>query len=166
MKTTLATLVSIAAAALSIGNALAADTPAPAPARTPATAPAADKLATARALTASKQWPAALEELRRVNDTASADWNNLMGYSLRKGKTPDLDASQRHYDAALRIDPNHRNALEYSGELFLMKGELDQAEARLATLATVCNANCEQHAELKTAIEKYKAAGNKYVASW
>jgi hypothetical protein len=30
----------------------------------------------------------------------------------------------------------------------------------------VCNANCEQHAELKTAIEKYKAAGNKYVASW
>ena len=31
--------------------------------------------------------------LKRVNDTGSADWNSLMGYSLRKAKTPDLDGS-------------------------------------------------------------------------
>jgi Flp pilus assembly protein TadD len=170
MNITLATLIALSAAAFSITTAQAADTPAPAPARTSpppaAAAPAADKLANARALIAAKQWPAALEELKRVNDTASADWNNLMGYSLRKGKTPDLAGSERHYDEALRIDPNHRNALEYSGELFLMKGELDKAEARLATLAGVCSASCEQHAELKAAIEKYKAAGNKFVATW
>ncbi len=143
----------------------AADT-SPAPAATAAAA-TADKLDSARTLIASKQWAAAVEELKRVNDAGSADWNNLMGYSLRKGKTPDLAASQRYYDEALRIDPHHRNALEYSGELYLMKGELSNAESRLATLAKACGASsCEQHAELKAAIERYKASGNKYVAAW
>jgi tetratricopeptide (TPR) repeat protein len=172
MKVKLITLLALTAGALSIAPTQAADTPAPTRATAPAAVPvpaaatAADKLANARALIAAKQWPGALDELKRVNDTAGADWNNLMGYSLRKGKSPDLAASQQHYDEALRIDPNHRNALEYSGELFLMKGELDKAEARLATLAGVCSGSCEQHTELKAAIEKYKTAGNKFVANW
>jgi tetratricopeptide (TPR) repeat protein len=166
MKTTLATLIAITAAAFSAGAASAADMPAPAATPARSAAPAADKLAGARSFIAARQWPAAIDELRRVNDSASADWNNLMGYSLRKGKTPDLAASERYYAEALRIEPTHRNALEYSGELYLMKGELDKAEARLAALAGVCAGGCEQHAELKAAIEKYKAAGNRYVAAW
>lgn len=145
------------ALAFALGSAVAADSAPPAK---------SDALGSARTLIQQKNWAGAVDELKKVNDTGSADWNNLMGYSLRKGKTPDLDGSQRHYDEALRIDPTHRNALEYSGELFLMKGELDKAEARLATLASVCNAQCEQHAELKAAIDKYKAAGNKFVATW
>ena len=115
----------------------------------------------ARALIAAKQWSAALDDLKRVNDTTSADWNNLMGYTLRKSRTPDLAASEKHYDEALRINPHHRNSLGYSGELYLMKGDLDKAQARLATLATECAASCEQYADLKAAIERYKAAGNK-----
>ncbi|MCK7493043.1 MAG: UPF0149 family protein [Comamonadaceae bacterium] len=55
----------------------------------------------------------AVAELRKVNATGNADWNNLMGYALRKQPTPDLDGAQRHYDAALRIDPRHQGALEY-----------------------------------------------------
>jgi tetratricopeptide (TPR) repeat protein len=141
----------------------AADTPAPTPRAAPAAA--ADKLAEARALIAAKQWPGAVEALKRVNDTGSADWNNLMGYSLRKGKTPDLAASEKHYDEALRIDPHHRDALEYSGELYLMKGDLDKARARLATLAGECASSCSQHADLKAAIDRYQAAGNKFTAS-
>ncbi len=134
------------------------------PAAAPAPAPAADKLAQARYLTRSLQWPAALDELRRINDTGSADWNNLMGYTLRNSKAPDLAAAEKHYDEALRIDPRHRNALEYSGELYLMKGDLDKAQARLATLSTECGVSgCQQQAQLQSAIERYKAAGNKYV---
>ena len=135
----------------------------PAPAR--AAAPAADKLAKARELIAAKQWAPALEELRRVNDTASADWNNLMGYSLRKGSTPDLASSEHYYDQALRIDPHHLNTLEYSGELYLQKGELQKAQARLEALASACGAKCAQYAELNGAIERYKAAGDKFVSS-
>jgi tetratricopeptide (TPR) repeat protein len=144
----------------------AADTAPTAPTPRAATpAAAADKLGTARTLIGAKQWPAAIDELRRVNDTTSADWNNLMGYTLRKGKAPDLAASEKYYDEALRIDPHHRNTLEYSGELYLMKGELDKAQARLATLSNECSANCEQYTDLKSAIERYKAAGNKFVAT-
>ena len=138
-----------------------------APAAPAAKAPAADKLGPARALIAARNWSGALDELRRVNDAGSADWNNLMGFTLRKGKTPDLAGSEKYYDAALRIDPHHRNTLEYSGELYLMKGDLPKAQARLAALSAECGASCEQTGQLKAAIERYKAAGDKYVAtSW
>ncbi len=165
----LLTLYAATLALLLAQAAQAADHPPVFPARpsaAPATAPAADKLAQARYLTRSLQWPAALDELKRINDTGSADWHNLMGYTLRNSKAPDLAAAEKHYTEALRIDPRHRNALEYSGELYLMKGDLDKAQARLATLASECGASgCQQQAQLQAAIERYKAAGNKYVPS-
>ncbi|HJW11075.1 MAG TPA: hypothetical protein VJ598_04775, partial [Albitalea sp.] len=34
-----------------------------------------DKFASVRSLQAAKQWTAAREELERMNDTGSADWN-------------------------------------------------------------------------------------------
>jgi opacity protein-like surface antigen len=146
--------------ALAAGAAFAADTsPAPAPAA------AQDKLAGARAQIAARNWQGAIAELRRVNDTGSADWNNLMGYSLRKAKTPDLAASEKFYDDALRINPQHLGTLEYSGELFLMKGELPKAEQRLEALDAACHKSCPEYSDLKRAIERYKAAGQKYVAS-
>lgn len=118
----------------------------------------------ARQAIEARQWDAALKELKRVDDRGSADWNNLMGYTLRKGSTPDLAASERYYDAALKIDPRHRNTLAYSGELYLMKGDLAKAQARLSTLATECSAKCEQYDELRAAVDRYQANGNKYVA--
>jgi len=125
---------------------------------------AADKLAQARSLIKNKQWTEAVGELKRVNDTGSADWNNLMGYSLRKGATPDLDGAERYYNEALRLNPAHRGALEYSGELYLMKGDLATAEKRLATLDKACRLGCDEYTDLKKAIARYKADGNKYVA--
>jgi Flp pilus assembly protein TadD len=138
------------------GPALAADTPEPATPR--------DPLAEARQQIAQRQWPAALRSLRRVNDTRSADWNNLMGYTLRKSTPPDLAASERHYLEALKINPRHLGALEYIGELHLMQGDLGQAEQRLAALATACASNCEEYKDLKREIERFKANGNRFVA--
>ena len=135
----------------------AADTPEPTPPK------AVDPLAPARAHIVAKRWPAAIDDLRKVNATGSADWNNLMGYALRKQATPDLEGAQRHYDAALRIDPRHRGALASSGELALMKGELPVAEQKLEALARICSGGCEEHDELKTAVGRYKASGNRYV---
>lgn len=74
----------------------AADTsPEPAPTRAAAAAAPADRLATARALIASDKWVAAIDELKRVGDSGSADWNNLMGYSHRKARKPDHAAAER-----------------------------------------------------------------------
>ncbi|HEX6705124.1 MAG TPA: tetratricopeptide repeat protein [Albitalea sp.] len=142
--------------ALSVQVIHAADTD-PAPAT-------ADKLAPARAQIAAKSWRGAIDELKRINDPASADWNNLMGYSLRKAKTPDYEAAEKFYDEALRIDPKHRGALEYSGELYLMKGDLAKAEERLGRLDKACRLPCDEYTDLKKAVQAYKDNGNKYVA--
>jgi hypothetical protein len=137
-------------------QARAADEPPPVRAGKPA-----DPLAAARTAIQAQQWPAAAEELRRLNSasayTNQADWNNLMGYVMRKQAKPDLDAAQRYYDSALRIDPQHMGALEYSGELALMKRDLPTAEARLSTLAQLCKSPCEPLDDLRKSIAAYKA---------
>ena len=129
---------------------------------TPSSPPAAtDPLAAAREEIQARRWPAALVELRRVNAATDADWNNLMGYALRHQSPPDLAAAQRHYDTALRIDPRHLGALEYSGELALMKGDLPGAEARVADLARLCRTPCEPLDDLRKSVARYKAGGGK-----
>ena len=157
MKPTLCLLFALAAAPVG-----AADMT---PMSEPEAAAPIDKLAATRKHIAAKRWPDAIAELKRSNDSSNADWNNLMGYALRKQAVPDLVAAERHYDAALRIAPTHRGALEYVGELHLMKGELDRAEQRAAQLARACASGCEELADLKKAIERYRAAGNKFVAA-
>ena len=61
----------------------------------------------------------------------------------------------------MRINPKHRGALEYSGELYLMTGDLAKAEQRLATLDKACTFGCEEFTDLKKAIASFKANGNK-----
>lgn len=119
---------------------------------------AADALTSARALIRQERWRDAITDLKGLNLTANADWNNLMGYSHRKAKTPDYAAAQQYYDVALRIDPQHRGALEYSGELALMKNELPVAKSKLASLETVCGKTCAEFVQLKTAISNYETA--------
>jgi tetratricopeptide (TPR) repeat protein len=155
MKRLLSSIVLVVVAATAAAPAFAADL-----------SPAAnDKLAAARRQIEAKQWGPAIAELRQINDPASADWNNLMGYSLRKQATPDYAGAARFYDEALKIDPKHRGALEYSGELFLITGDLPKAEERLATLDKACRFSCEEYRDLKRSVERYKANGNKYVVS-
>jgi Flp pilus assembly protein TadD len=126
--------------------------------------PVNDKFTPARAKIAEKNWAAAIEELKKVNDPASAEWNNLMGYSLRKADPANAGEAEKFYNEALRIEPRHRGALEYSGELYLMTGNLAKAEERLAALDKACFLPCEEYSDLKKAVARYKAAGNKYVA--
>ena len=123
-----------------------------------------DPLAQVRVHIAARRWPAAIAELQRLNTVASADWHNLLGYCLRKGETPDLAGAGRHYREALRIDPVHRGALEYSGELALMLNDLPAAEQTLARLDKVCTFGCEEYTDLKQAVQRYKAAGNRWTA--
>jgi Flp pilus assembly protein TadD len=159
MKTTITRFLTTGALLLAMSHSFAADTMS-----SPVAAP--DKLAAVRTQIAAKNWPAAIDELKRVNDTGDADWNNLMGYSLRKGPTPDFAGAEKFYNEALRINPKHRGALEYSGELYLMTGDLAKAEQRLATLDKVCTFGCEEFSDLKKAIAKYKANGNKVSSTY
>ncbi len=130
------------------------------PERTP------DKLDGVRAQIAAKNFPGAIDELKRLNDTGDADWNNLMGYSLRKAPTPDFAGAEKFYNEALRIDPRHRGALEYSGELYLQTGDLAKAEQRLAVLDKACRFGCAEYSDLKKAVAQYKAGSGTTSSSY
>jgi Flp pilus assembly protein TadD len=113
-------------------------------------------LTDARASIKSNNYEQALKQLQSANEVNSADWNNLMGYSLRKKQSPDLVSSEKYYQAALKIDPSHLSALEYYGELLLMKKDLPGAEAILVRLDKACRFGCEEYSDLKASIAKYQ----------
>lgn len=114
-------------------------------------------LTQARASIKAEKYDQAIQQLQAANETNSADWNNLLGYSLRKKQPPDLLGAEKYYQAALKIDPDHRGALEYYGKLKLINNDLPGAEALLARLDKVCLFGCEEYSDLKEAIQKYKS---------
>jgi len=94
----------------------------------------------------------ATRQLRKVvaQDKSHADAWNLLGYSWRK-----LDKnrkSKKAYARALQIDPNHKGALEYQGELFIKLGDRDSAIKNLAQLKTLCPAGCDELNNLTQAL--------------
>jgi Flp pilus assembly protein TadD len=113
-------------------------------------------LTEARASIKAEKYTQAIQQLQAANETSSADWNNLLGYSLRKKQPPDLVGAEKYYQAALKINPEHRGALEYYGKLKLINNDLPGAEALLARLDKACTFGCEEYSDLKGAIQKYK----------
>ena len=111
----------------------------------------------ARGSIKAEKYDQAIQQLQAANETSSADWNNLLGYSLRKKQPPDLVGAEKYYQAALKIDPDHRGALEYYGKLKLINNDLPGAEVLLARLDKVCLFGCEEYSDLKEAIQKYKS---------
>lgn len=89
-----------------------------------------------------------------ASDTSNANAYNLLGFSHRK--LGEFDKAKGYYDQALAINPDHKGANEYLGELFLQIGDLANAEARLAKLNQICTTACEEYAELKEKIDAYK----------
>lgn len=85
----------------------------------------------------------------------NADALNLLGYSHRK--LGNKDKALGYYTQALEIDPKHKGANEYLGELYLMMKDLPKAEERLAVLGSACAMKCDEYAELKAAIDAFKA---------
>ena len=84
-----------------------------------------------------------------------ADGFNLLGYGYRKSSQFDL--SKQAYDRALTLDPKHKQAHEYLGELYLQTGQPEKAEALLVELGRICGGDsCEEYEELRVAIADFK----------
>lgn len=95
-----------------------------------------------------------LEKATRTNPR-NADAFNLLAFSQRN--LGDYESAAGNYKTALSIDPDHKGALEYQGELFLTLDQPERAEANLARLDSICFFACRAYVELKQAIDDYRA---------
>ena len=100
-----------------------------------------------RALIKAEDFKTAVTELETLRAAGpNADVFNLLGFSLRKQGR--FDESYDYYQKALALDPNHKSAHEYLGELYLQKGDLTKAKEQAAFLAKLCPAGCEEREDL------------------
>ena len=102
------------------------------------------------------EYDAAITKLKEAEKLANsdADIQNLLGFASRKSGR--LEDAARYYQRALQLDPKHKGALEYQGELFLMLGNKAAAEKNLQKLNKVCWLGCDELDDLQTAIRNYK----------
>ena len=103
-----------------------------------------------------EQYQAAIDALQTAlkDDADDADMLNLLAFSQRKlGK---FDIALVNYQKALAIDPGHRGANEYLGELYLQMGQLEKAEGRLQVLDDECFFGCKEYDKLEQAIMNYR----------
>jgi tetratricopeptide (TPR) repeat protein len=100
----------------------------------------------------------ALGSLQKVvqADPRNADAWNYIGFSQRN--LQHYDESLAAYEKALAINPNHRGANEYLGELYLKTGDLEKARDRLAKLQSLCPGGCSEYEDLKNAVAAYQSA--------
>ena len=81
---------------------------------------------------------------------------NYLGYANRKlGR---MRKAQDYYAAALAIDPDHKGANEYLGELYLEIGEIDKAKKQLAKLDRICAFGCAEREDLARLIDRREGA--------
>ncbi|MCP4330745.1 MAG: tetratricopeptide repeat protein [Alphaproteobacteria bacterium] len=97
-----------------------------------------------------------LEEIVE-SDPTSADALNYLGYSHRK--LGQYEIAKTYYLRALEVDPEHKGANEYLGELYLEQGDLAAAEERLEVLDDACGFfGCEEYDELEEKIEAFRSS--------
>lgn len=118
----------------------------------------APDLTSVRARIKAKDYASALEQLRALaEDVQQADVYNLLGFTLRK--TGDFKTSLTYYTKAIELQPEHKAAREYLGELYVETGNIEKAREQLAILAKLCPNGCEEREDLQKAINA-KLAGN------
>src|ERR1700683_4416555 len=116
-------------------------------------------LTSVRAKIKAQDYKGALAELRDLaEDNQNADVYNLLGFTLRK--TGDYATSLSYYTKALEVQPAHKAAREYLGEVFVETGHMDKAKEQLAVLTKLCPTGCDERADLEKAIAAKKAAFN------
>lgn len=117
--------------------------------------------AKADALIDAEQYADALSLLTGLSEEQPgfADIWSLLGFAYRK--IGELEESSKAYRRALGLDPYHLGALEYQGELFLMLGDVERAEANLRRLEMLCGSGCEELDELTDQISLWRAQQDK-----
>ena len=105
----------------------------------------------------ARDWDRAIRILHLVvvDVPDSADAYNYLGYSYRR--RGDHQQALIYYRQALYLDPEHRGALEYLGELYLDMSDIEKAEEQLARLSRVCGGTCSEYRDLREQVQRVKS---------
>ena len=76
-----------------------------------------------------------------------ADGWNLYAFANRKMNK--FEKAEVYYEKALNIDPDHKGALEYQGELFMQTNRQSLAEENLNKLISLCPNSCYELEKLQ-----------------
>ncbi len=109
-----------------------------------------------RSLIESERFSDALELLEglEIESPENAEIYNLLGYAYHK--SGNFEKSLPAYQRALFLDPKHKGALEYQGELFLTLGQIEKAIENLDKLKIVCPSGCSELDDLETEIKDWR----------
>jgi len=105
----------------------------------------------------AQDWKRAVELFSKAvaTDPNNADVQNWLGFAQRK--SGNLPAAFSAYNAALKLNPQHRAAHEYIGEAYLLTGDIGKAEQHLTELQRLCTPlPCEEYKDLRRALDDYK----------
>jgi len=111
-------------------------------------------LASVKKLLYGEQFNQALIQVRLLENKYpdNADINNYYGFIYRK--MGEYGKSGQFYRKALQLDPRHKGALEYQGELFIKTNKKAEAEKNLALLKSICGTSCSEYKKLAKALKK------------
>jgi tetratricopeptide (TPR) repeat protein len=161
-----AAIAAIGIVGLSLGSALAASSggsmPQPSMPRPTPTSPSQQQsesdFSKAEYMIKAERYEEAIPLLQNVvaKNVRDADAWNYLGFASRHLKKNE-DALG-YYQKALAIDPKHKGAHEYLGELYLQMKDLTKAQGELTALQGLCTGSCEEVEDLQQAIADYKAA--------
>ena len=118
--------------------------------------PSASKLINdAKKLIKNDKHERAIKKLKKAvkEEPDNADIYNYLGFAHRK--IGDYYKSKIYYEKALSIQPDHKLALEYQGELFLKLDDVHSAQSNLFKLRILCPEGCDELTDLDIAISKY-----------
>lgn len=86
--------------------------------------------------------------LRAVLERAPNEPEIHVYLALALRQTGRTEEAARHYETALKLDPDHKGALAYQGVLKLAQGDRAGAEANLARLRALCPNGCNERDDL------------------
>jgi tetratricopeptide (TPR) repeat protein len=96
-----------------------------------------------------KRYEEAIANLQDARWAAGPHPDILVYLGFANRKLHRYDLAEDYYQTALAIDPQHRGALEYYGELKLERGNVAGAKANLARLDAICGFGCYEADELR-----------------
>lgn len=104
------------------------------------------------------KYPDAIADLYKAQAIVGPhpDILNYLGFSHRK--LGMMDKAQDYYTQALSLDPGHKGANEYLGELYLEIGDIAKAKKQLAKLDALCSFGCAEREDLARLIDRREGA--------